>query len=59
VIGLAPLAAGALATWLGASHTVALFGLVGLVLAVPLSAAWPRARSVIAPGPEPDAVTSK
>jgi MFS family permease len=56
VMGLAPLAAGALATWLGAAHTVGLVGLAGLVLAVPLSVAWLRDRPVIAP--EPDAVTS-
>jgi MFS family permease len=55
VMGLAPLAAGALATWLGSTDTVALFGLVGLVLAVPLAVAWRRARPVAAPEPEPAA----
>jgi MFS family permease len=44
VMGLAPLAAGALATWLGAARTVGLVGVAGLVLAVPLAMAWRRAR---------------
>jgi MFS family permease len=46
VMGLTPLAAGALATWLGAARTVGLVGVAGLVLAVPLALAWRRARSV-------------
>lgn len=57
VMGLAPLAAGALATWLGASHTVGLVGVVGLVAAVPLAMAWRRARPVT-PEPETGAAVS-
>lgn len=49
-MGLAPLAAGALATWLGAQYAVGVFGLVGLALAVPLTMAWRRVRA--APTPE-------
>jgi MFS family permease len=44
VMGVAPFAAGALATWLDAATTVGLVGVVGLVLAVPLSVAWRRIR---------------
>jgi len=49
VMGLAPLAAGALATWLGAAHTIGLVGVAGLALAVPLAVAWRRARLVTTP----------
>lgn len=45
VIGLAPLAAGALATWVGAAPTVGLVGVAGLVLSVPLALAWRTVRT--------------
>jgi MFS family permease len=55
VMGLAPFAAGALATWLGSARTVGLVGVAGLVLAVPLALAWRRVRVVT---PEPDTATA-
>ncbi|TDP92946.1 MFS transporter [Labedaea rhizosphaerae] len=48
VMGVAPFAAGALATWLGAPNTVAVVGLAGLVLAVPLTVVWQRVRPTMA-----------
>jgi MFS family permease len=53
VMGLAPLAAGALATWLGAARTVGLVGVAGLALAVPLAAAWRRAPVIGLAEPRP------
>jgi ABC-type sulfate transport system permease component len=46
VQGLGALVAGVVADWLGPPHTVALAGLVGAVVAVPIAIGWGRARVV-------------
>ncbi|GAA1980197.1 MFS transporter [Amycolatopsis minnesotensis] len=44
VIGISPLIGGLLADHVGASHTVGIFGVAGLVLTVPLALAWRKSR---------------
>jgi hypothetical protein len=48
VMGVAPFAAGALATRLGTANTVGVVGLTGLALAAPLTLVWRRVRPTMA-----------